>query len=127
MGAGNNGADAATISPASAPTAFAVGGIAINNSKADWSNYGPSVDIFAPGVDVLSPWAGIEGGTLSSGTSVASPHVAGLAAYLKGLEGRSLDSPQAVAARMRELATRDVVVGAGQGSPNLLAYNGNGR
>lgn len=61
--------------------------------------------------------------TLNSGTSMASPHVAGLALYLKALE-EGLDSPAKTVARIKELAIRDVVIDAGSDSPNLLAYNG---
>lgn len=59
-----------------------------------------------------------------SGTSMACPHVAGLAAYIIGLEGSS--SPAALGARLKTLSTKDVIKDAGAGSPNFLAYNGNG-
>lgn len=80
--------DTANTSPGSAPSAITVGAInAANDNRADFSNFGESVDIFAPGVDVTS--VGIQSDTASSrlsGTSMASPHVAGLAAYLMSLE-----------------------------------------
>jgi len=85
------------------------------------------VDIFAPGVNVLS--VGITSNTASamlSGTSMASPHVAGLAAYLMALEG--LNSTVSVTARIKQLAgtTGRTVSGAATGTTTLIAYNGDG-
>ncbi|KAF6786792.1 alkaline proteinase [Colletotrichum sojae] len=125
VGAGNDGFDASAKSPASAPTAFTVGAIGIDNTRPSWSNFGPSVDVFAAGVDVRSTSLYQDGTELLSGTSMATPHISGLALYLKALEGARVDSPAVIAERIRELATRDVVLGAGTGSPNLLAYNDN--
>ncbi|KXH55440.1 alkaline proteinase [Colletotrichum salicis] len=127
VGAGNDGKDASTKSPASAPTAFTVGAIDINATKATWSNFGPSVDVFAAGVDVRSTSLYQDGTELLSGTSVSTPHISGLALYLKGLEGSALDTPAAIGSRIKELATKDILTDAGVGSPNLVAYNGNGR
>ncbi|KAI1460415.1 subtilisin-like serine protease pepD [Annulohypoxylon moriforme] len=123
VGAGNDGALASTRSPASASTALTVGATSSNRTRASFSNYGSDVEVFAPGVKIASLWneEGIE--SVNSGTSMSSPHVAGLALYLMGLES-SLDSPAAVIKRIKELAVSDVVVDAGEGSPNLLAYNG---
>ncbi|KAI1386784.1 subtilisin-like serine protease pepD [Hypoxylon trugodes] len=123
VAAGNHGSDASARSPASAPSALTVGAVSWNRTRAYFSNYGSVVDLFAPGVDVLSTW-NVEGAQrLDSGTSMASPHVAGLALYLKGLE-HGLDSPRDTIARIKKLATPDVVDDAGSGSPNLFAYNG---
>ncbi|GJD04563.1 alkaline proteinase [Colletotrichum higginsianum] len=127
VGAGNDGRDASTRSPASAPTAFTVGAIAINNTRPTWSNFGPSVDVFAAGLDVRSTSLYQDGTELLSGTSMSTPHVAGLALYLKALEGTALNAPAAIAARIKALATKDAIANVGAGSPNLLAYNGNGR
>lgn len=123
VGAGNDAADASTRSPASAPAALAVGAVHWNRTRASFSNYGPRVAVFAPGVDVASLWnvEGVE--SVNSGTSMSSPHVAGLVCYLKGLES-GLDTPAATIARVKGLAIADVVADAGTGSPNLLAYNG---
>jgi len=82
------------------------------------------VDIFAPGSDVLS--TGITSSTavaVMSGTSMATPHIVGLAAYLTVLEGRR--RPRELCERMRRLATGGIVTQA-LGSANLLANNGNG-
>ncbi|KAI1209365.1 subtilisin-like serine protease pepD [Annulohypoxylon truncatum] len=123
VGAGNDNALASTRSPASASTALTVGAVSANRTRAPFSNYGPEVDVFAPGVNVASLWNEEGAESVNSGTSMSSPHVAGLALYLKGLED-GLDSPAATIKRIKQLAQSDVVVDAGEGSPNLLAYNG---
>jgi oryzin len=81
------------------------------------------VDIFAPGENILSAWIGSSTATNTiSGTSMATPHIVGLSLYLFALEG--LSSPAEVTARIKELATPDVLTNVA-GSPNALAYNGN--
>ncbi|KAK1472408.1 alkaline proteinase [Colletotrichum cuscutae] len=124
VGAGNDGKDASTRSPASAPAAFTVGAIDINSTRATWSNFGPSVDVFAAGVDVRLTSLYQDGTELLSGTSMSTPHISGLALYLKGLEGSVVDAPAAIGARIKELATKGIVAGSGVGSPNLVAYMG---
>ncbi|KAF2682622.1 subtilisin-like protease [Lentithecium fluviatile CBS 122367] len=125
VAAGNDGEDASGYSPASAPSACTVGAIDKNDIRADFSNFGSVVDIFAPGKDITSAWIGSASATNTiSGTSMACPHVAGLAAYLIGLEGPK--SPLELCKRIQELALQDVIEDVGTGSPNLLAYNGNG-
>ncbi|TVY16665.1 Subtilisin-like protease 2 [Lachnellula arida] len=130
VAAGNDNQDASNTSPASAPSAITVGAIDANDTKASFSNFGPAVDIFAPGVNVLS--VGIKSDTSTatlSGTSMASPHIAGLAAYLMSLE--NLTSVAAVTARITTLAgsTGAVVTGAGAetGTTSLIGNNGSGR
>lgn len=114
--------DARNTSPASAPNAITVGAISKGNSRASFSNYGSVLDIFAPGENILSTWIGSNTATNTiSGTSMATPHVVGLAIYLMGLE--DLPNASAVTARIKQLATRNAVSNA-RGSPNLLAYNG---
>ncbi|PVH76938.1 putative subtilisin-like protease [Cadophora sp. DSE1049] len=127
VAAGNENQDAANVSPASAPSAITVGAIDANDAKASFSNFGANVDIFAPGVKVQS--VGITSNTASavlSGTSMASPHVAGLAAYLMALE--NITAPADVVARMKALAqsTGADVTGANGQTTKLIAYNGNG-
>jgi subtilisin family serine protease len=82
IAAGNSGADACSSSPARAGTTDGImvtAAIDINNNEASWSNFGPCVDIHAPGVNILS--TRLNGGTTTmSGTSMASPHVGGTAA-----------------------------------------------
>lgn len=123
VAAGNDNRDARNYSPASEPSAITVGAVNIRNERASFSNYGPVVDIFAAGVDILSTWIGDTRATKRlSGTSMATPHVAGLSLYLKGKEG--LDSPAELTKKILSLATKGVVRDGGSGSPNLLAYNG---
>jgi subtilisin family serine protease len=128
--AGNEDVDAAGSSPASSASAITVGAIdAKTDARAEFSNFGAVVDIFAPGVDVQS--VGFESDTAVktlSGTSMACPHVAGLAAYLMALE--NITDPAAVSARMQELAkaTGAVVTDPGKGTTNaLIANNGAGQ
>ncbi|KAK5938168.1 Basic amino-acid permease [Knufia obscura] len=124
VAAGNDDVDASEQSPASAPEAITVGSIDSENARSYFSNFGDVLDIFAPGSDILSTWIGSNSATNTiSGTSMATPHVVGLVLYLQALEG--LSSPEAVADRLTELATTGAVSDV-QGSPNRLAYNGNG-
>ncbi|KAK1992787.1 subtilase [Colletotrichum falcatum] len=112
-------------SPANVASAVTVAAVDSSWQPAYFTNYGEGVDVFAPGVSVLSAWIGGNSATNTiSGTSMASPHVAGLALYLQALEG--LATPAAVTARIKALATAGRITGTLSGSPNLLAYNGNG-
>ncbi|KAJ4128989.1 hypothetical protein NW768_007515 [Fusarium equiseti] len=119
--AGNFGDDAAFYSPASAPSAITVGAVDSSGYRTIWSNYGAVVDISAPGSDILS--AGHLSDTDSSyrsGTSMAAPHVAGLAAYFMAKEG--LRGSTAITNRIISAADRGVLLG--MGSPDRIAYNG---
>lgn len=126
VAAGNEGDDAAATSPGSAPRALTVAALAANLTRPAWSNYGPAVDVFAPGHGVLSTWPTGNLTRTLSGTSMAAPHVAGLVLYLKATTPGGLAAPEAVAARVKGLAAQGLVKGAGAGSSNLIAYNGNG-
>ncbi|RYP40903.1 hypothetical protein DL767_001384 [Monosporascus sp. MG133] len=124
VAAGNDNNDASLYTPASSPYSFTVGAISVNNSRADFSNWGEAVDVFAPGNLILS--AGITGDDsfrYMSGTSMAAPHVAGLAAYLKALYG--LEKPADVIAKIRLMGLKNAVRDP-KGSTNLLAFNGLG-
>ena len=83
VAAGNSSADACSSSPARAPSAITVGAIDRTDAQASYSNFGSCVDIWAPGTGITSSWIGGSTATRTiSGTSMASPHVAGLAARL---------------------------------------------
>lgn len=124
VAAGNSDEDASNSSPASEPSAITVGAIDNTDTRASFSNYGSLVDVFAPGVNVLSSWIGSTTATNTiSGTSMATPHIAGLAAYLIALEG--LSTPAKVVARIQALATSGKISDA-ESTNNLIGYNGNG-
>lgn len=118
VAAGNDYAqDACDSSPASTPDALTVGATDSSDARANFSNIGSCVDVFAPGVDITSTW--LDGGTNTiSGTSMASPHVAGVAALHLG------ENPDATPAQVGEAITGNALSGKvsdpGTGSPNLL-------
>jgi subtilisin family serine protease len=117
VAAGNSNRDACNFSPASAPSAMTVGATTNRDKRAIFSNWGACLDWFAPGVSIPSAWLG--GGTNTiSGTSMASPHAAGVAALY--LENR----PQASAAQVRDalldFATKCVVEDAKSDHWHLL-------
>ncbi|KAF1357751.1 subtilisin-like protein, partial [Lizonia empirigonia] len=119
-------------SPANAPNALTVAAATSSFGPAPFTNHGAGVDIFAPGVDIFAPGVAILSAYIGSttataslsGTSMAAPHVAGLAVYLQVLEG--LSTPAAVTKRIKALGVANRVSGSLNGSPNLFAYNGNG-
>lgn len=97
VAAGNDNADSCRYSPAAAEKAVTVGASTLADERAYFSNFGKCNDIFAPGLNILSTWIGSETATnVISGTSMASPHIAGLLAYLLSLQP-SKDSAYAVA------------------------------
>ncbi|MDI5943085.1 S8 family peptidase, partial [Micromonospora sp. DH15] len=121
VAAGNSNANACTSSPAAVPTAITVGATQSNDARASFSNYGTCLDIFAPGVDVLSAWYSSNTATNTiSGTSMASPHVAGAAARV--LSNNPTWTPAQVASYLTSTATAGVVTSPGTGSPNRLLY-----
>lgn len=119
VAAGNSNVDACTQSPARAPSALTVGATDSGDTRASFSNFGTCVDVFAPGVSISSD--ALAGGFVSmSGTSMASPHVAGVVAVL--LSRTPTLTPAAVATAVISTATTGVVASAGTGSPNRLLY-----
>lgn len=125
VAAGNDGRNAASYSPASAANAITVGAIQSNLAEAYYSNYGSVLDIYAPGTSVTSAWIGSNSATNTiSGTSMASPHVCGILLYLQSVNGAG--SASSVISYAKRIATSGRLSSLGSGSPNLLAYNGNG-
>ncbi|KAI5864946.1 alkaline proteinase [Durotheca rogersii] len=125
VAAGNSATNAANTSPASAADAITVGSIDSSWAISSFSNYGAVVDLFAPGSSVISAWIGSNTATNTiSGTSMATPHVTGLALYLIALEG--LSTPAAVTNRIKALYTTGRLTGIPSGTVNAVLYNGNG-
>ncbi|KAI1844127.1 hypothetical protein JX265_013768 [Neoarthrinium moseri] len=122
VAAGNEAADASTSSPASEESVCTVGATDIDDQLAEYSNFGKLVDILAPGTDIESTWLDGKTNTIS-GTSMASPHIAGLAAYLLGL-GTAPKDPQELCSYIAQSALSDVVSGVPSSTVNLLANNG---
>ena len=123
--AGNDAVDACGLSPASAPGVLAVGASDRLDRAATFSNYGPCVDLFAPGVDILSTWlspGGTSSAALSSGTSIAAPHVTGAVARYLSLNPTA--SPAAVTAAILGEATAGAITFAkvAKKTPNRLLY-----
>jgi subtilisin family serine protease len=125
LAAGNNNINACNFSPARTPNAITVGATQSNDARASFSNFGTCLDIFAPGVGITSAWIGSNTATNTiSGTSMASPHAAGVAALI--LSANPTWSPAQVRNEMVADATSGVVGNAGTGSPNLLLFVDNG-
>jgi subtilisin family serine protease len=121
VAAGNDDTDACTQSPASTAQAITVGASDRYDGRAWFSNHGTCLDLYAPGVSITSSAAGSDTATASmSGTSMASPHVAGAAALI--LQQQPGATPQAVRDRLVAEATADVVADPGAGSPDDLLF-----
>jgi subtilisin family serine protease len=121
IAAGNNNRDACKYSPARVPEAITVGATTSTDARASYSNYGTCLDLFAPGSSITSAWyTSTTAINTISGTSMATPHVAGVAAlYLEGHSGTALQVRDAIVAA----TTPNVVINAGRGSPNRLLYS----
>ena len=121
VSAGNSGIDACRQSPARVAAALTVGATDNKDTRASWSNYGSCLDLFAPGVNITSSVNTSDTATaVYSGTSMASPHVAGVAAlYLQSNPGAS---PATVSSALTANATTNVVINPGKRSPNRLLF-----
>jgi cerevisin len=135
VAAGNDNADSCNYSPAAAENAVTVGASTLGDERAYFSNFGTCTDIFAPGLNILSTWVGSKYATnIISGTSMASPHICGLLAYLLSLQPAA-DSAYAVAeitpkrlkADIIAISTRNALSDIPADTPNLLAWNGGGK
>jgi len=122
VAAGNDYNNACNYSPASAELAIGTGASDNSDSMAYFSNYGTCVDIFAPGVGITSAWIG---GTNSdntiSGTSMAAPHIAGIAVKLMS-QHPDYDADK-IKDEMISIASTNKLSGIGSGSPNRLSYH----
>ncbi len=124
IAAGNSfGQDACNFTPARTPRATTVAATDINDNRTNFTNIGTCVDVFAPGQGIYSAWATADDAyNTISGTSMASPHVAGTAALWR--YRFPADNADVVAKSLVANATPGVVVNPGAGSPNLLLFSG---
>jgi subtilisin family serine protease len=121
VAAGNSNANACNSSPARVPAALTAGSTTSTDARSSFSNIGSCLDLFAPGSSITSAWYTSNTATNTiSGTSMASPHVAGAAA--RYLEGDPSASPAEVSNAIRSNATTGVVTNRGSGSPNRLLF-----
>lgn len=132
VAAGNDDKDACSYSPARAVGPLTIGATNSRDEKASFSNFGSCVDVFAPGEDILSTYIWQPTASMS-GTSMASPHVAGLLAYFLSLtptEGSEFAmgnvDPTLLKTNVLKYATKNALSGLDGLSPNLLIYNGAG-
>lgn len=119
---GNSNTDACTQSPADTAEAITVGATTSTDARASYSNYGTCLDLFAPGSSITSSWNTSDTATNTiSGTSMATPHVTGVAALY--LQTNPTASAQTVRDAIVNNATANLVTSPGTGSPNKLLYS----
>jgi len=120
VAAGNSNTDACSASPARVSKALTVAATDSTDTRASYSNYGSCVDIFAPGSQINSSWIGSNTATkVLNGTSMATPHVAGVVAEM--LQSTPTATPQTISTNLLNQASSNVVKNP-SGSPNRLLY-----
>ncbi|KAI5302732.1 serine protease [Ascosphaera pollenicola] len=134
VAAGNDNADSCNYSPAAAENAVTVGASTLGDERAYFSNYGECNDIFAPGLDITSTWIGSNYAVNTiSGTSMASPHIAGLLSYFLSMQPAA-DSefavpeitPAELKANIIAIGTSGALTDVPKNTANILAWNGGG-
>lgn len=122
VAAGNSNTNACNSSPARAANAITVGSTTTTDARSSFSNFGTCLDLFAPGSGIQSAWVTSDTATATlSGTSMASPHVAGVAALYK--QANPTASSTTIRNAIVNNATTNVVGNPGTGSPNRLLYS----
>lgn len=122
VAAGNESKDAGDDSPARSSAVIAVGATDISDRKASFSNFGPDVNIWAPGVGIISLGTASDTAVKTlDGTSMASPFVTGLVAYFLALEGTV--SPLSMKQKLRSLTTSGIISNLPSNTTNVLAFN----
>ena len=121
IAAGNSNANACNSSPARVAAAITVGSTTSSDARSSFSNYGSCLDIFAPGSSITSSWSTSDTATNTiSGTSMATPHVAGVAALY--LQSNPSASPATVRNALVNNSSLNKISNAGSGSPNRLLF-----
>jgi subtilisin family serine protease len=121
VAAGNSNRNACNYSPARVANAITVGATTSSDARASYSNYGSCLDLFAPGSSITSAWYTSNTATNTiSGTSMATPHVAGVAALY--LQSNPSHTPSQVSSAIISAATTGKVTSAGRNSPNRLLF-----